>query len=124
MFKFFKDKNVKEDNKKEDDTLIASVSYVVKRNSNGPLIDIELNDYNDESIGALCLILDILGNDMSYIDTINMIKECFLRENRHDLLVKVFSKINPNIKSKILNIRKDKVKDEPYIKPSEMFKQQ
>lgn len=100
------------------------MSYVVKRNSNGPLIDIELNDYNDESIGALCLILDILGNDMSYIDTINMIKECFLRENRHDLLVKVFSKINPNIKSKILNIRKDKVKDEPYIKPSEMFKQQ
>lgn len=120
MFNFFKSK-VQNDIEQQDD-IVASIQYTMVRGSDKALVDVELRDYDSESIDSLCSLLDILGNDLFYIDTINMIKESFIKEKREDILVRIFTKVNSNIKSKLLNSHKEKIKDEPCIKPSDMLK--
>lgn len=121
MFNFFKSQPINNDSEPEDD-IVAAITYAIKRNSKEALVDIELHDYDEQSIDSLCSLLDILGNDLFYIDTINMIKESFMKENREDILIRIFTKVNANIKSKLLNAHKEKIKDEPCIKPSDMIK--
>lgn len=123
MFRFFKKKQQNSPIENEDnDEAIASIRYLVKRDSDGPVIDIELMDYDDESIEGLCSLLEVLGSDMCFIDTVGIIKSSLLSEQKHDMLIKIFSRINDKIKLKLLNINKDKTKNDPVVKPSEMIR--
>lgn len=118
MFKFFQKKPLEED--KEDN--LASISYIIKKDAKTAYVDIELKDYEEESIDALCQLLDILGSDLFYFDTINMVKSSLMQENKHDALIKILTRMNSKIRDKIYNSITDSDKDEPCIKPSEMFK--
>lgn len=120
MFNFFKAKPKEE--KLDDEDISAAVHYIIKKGSNQAIIDVEMHDYDDESVQSLCSLLEILGNDLFYIDTINMIKGSLLEEKREDILIKIFTKINTNIRTKLLNAHADKTKDEPCIKPSDMLR--
>lgn len=120
MFNFF---NTKHEQPIDNET-IASITYLIRKNENGALIDVSLGDYEDESIQALCSLLDILSNDSFYIDTISMIKNSLVEEGREDILATIFSKINSSFRNKIINSAKERIKNEPYIKPSEMFRQE
>lgn len=118
MFNFFrKQKSIKQDD------IVASISYVVRRSSAGALIDVQLNDYDEESIDSLCHLLTVLGSDMFFIDTINIIKSSLIQENQEEVLIKIFSRLNSVIRDKILlqNQQKLELKDEPCIKPSDML---
>lgn len=115
MFNFFRASKV---NKQEND-IAAAIHYVVKKRSNQALIDIELHDYDSDSIDSLCSLLEILGNDMFYVDTINMIKESLLKENREDVLIKILSKLSETLKHKLL-YQNEIHKNEPCIKPSDL----
>lgn len=117
MFKFFKSKN---DEQIPENDVIASVTYLIKKDHNGALIDIELKDYDDESIEALSQILDILGDDRTFIDTINIIKSSFAEKDRYDLLVKIFSHVQPKLRNKLSNLNQPKL-DKPCVKPSEIW---
>jgi hypothetical protein len=119
MFNIFSKKS--EDNQKDEDTL-ASISYVIKRGDNNALIDVQLLDYDAESVEALGSLLEILGSDAFYIDTVNIIKNSFTKQNRFDLIVNLFSKVETSIRNKIINSAKERIKDEPCVKPSEMFR--
>lgn len=116
MFNFFKKKT-------EDvsDEIIASVTYLIKRDKSGPIIDVQLGDNDDESVEALCSILDILGNDMFYLDTINMIKVLLTQSHQEELLIKILTRISDDVRKKILDSKERTPKDEPCIKPSDML---
>lgn len=122
MFNFFKPKTINSQQEPHKDDTMAIISYAIKRDSNKAFVDIELRDYDDESINALCSLLNILGNDLFYIDTVDVIKESFLREKREDILIHILTKVNENIKFKLLNAHTEKIKDEPCVKPSDMLK--
>jgi hypothetical protein len=118
MFNFFK----KKPDEQENTDVVASITYLIKQGSSEPLIDVALNDNDDECVEALCLLLDVLGNDMFYLDTVNMIKSMLLQSHQEDILFKVLTRINNNVREKIVNSHKEKTKDEPCIKPSDMLR--
>lgn len=118
MFNFFNNKS----DQPIDNEITASITYLIRKDKNGALIDVALSNYENESIEALCLLLEILGSDSFYIDTISMIKNSLVNKGREDVLAKIYTKIDENLKNKIINSAKERIKNEPYIKPSEMFR--
>jgi hypothetical protein len=120
MFNFFK-KESEEINISEEGVL-ASITYLIKKNQKGTLIDVQLSDFDNESTEALSSLLEVLSDDSFYVDTINMIRNSLDKEGRYDILANLLSKLELKIKQKIIDSARDRIKDEPYIKPSEMFK--
>lgn len=118
MFKFFQKKPLED----KDEENVASISYIVKKDAKTAYVDIELKDYEEESIAALCQLLDVLGSDLFYFDTINMVKTSLMQDNKHDILIKILTKINSKVRAKIYNSTQESSSTEPCIKPSEMFK--
>lgn len=118
MFNFFHKKISKSQPETQENDIVASISYIIKKNHASPLIDIELMNYNPETIKGFISLLDILGDDRFYIDTINIVKTLLIQENRHDLLIEIFSKIHDKFKARSSSVQNTK----PCIKPSEMFK--
>jgi len=106
----------------EDDNVLAAITYCVTKDSERPLINIEMKDYNEESSIALCDLLDVLSQESSYLETINMLKVGLTKDGQEDLLIKIFTLIGQQAKNKILNVHKESIKDEPCIKPSDMLK--
>jgi len=115
MFNFFK-------NKSEENEVLASITYLIKKDKNNVLIDVRLDDLENESIEGLSSILEVLCNNSFYTDTINIIRDSLIKEGRYDILGNVLSKTESKIREKIIDSAKDRLKNEPYIKPSEMFK--
>jgi hypothetical protein len=120
FFSFFKKSPVESTEK--DNSILASITYYVDKNSTGPVIDIALENYDEESINALCKLIDILGEDISYIETINMIKSALIADKQEDLLLKIFTHISQQSRNRILSAHKESIKDETCIKPSDMLK--
>lgn len=120
FFKFFKNKDQEENSSQPDETL-ASITYLVKRGSPSVIIDIEMNDYDEESSLAMCNIIDILSEDFSYAETIHIIQTALLNDKQEDLILKIFTHISEHSRDKILKTNHDSKKDEPCIKPSDML---
>ena len=76
MFNFFnKPKPVQKDYAEEnDDDFLASISYVFKKDSDNTIIDIQIKDYDEESMEALGSLLLTLSRDACFVETINIIK--------------------------------------------------
>lgn len=120
MFNFFNKSKQKQEN--SDNEIIASITYLVKNNNTGPLIDVQLGEDDNKCIDALCSLLNILGSDMFYVETINMIRKLLIKSNQEDILLKILTRIDYDLRQKIVNSNKEKLKDEPCIKPSDMLK--
>jgi len=120
MFNFFSKRD--RGDEIEDNEVLASITYMVKRNESGALIDVALSDYEEDSTNALCSLLEVLGNEAFYVDTISMIKNSLAQEGRNDILIKVFANIESSLRKKFINSAKEKFQSEPYIKPSDMFR--
>lgn len=100
---------------------LASITYAVYPESPSVMIDISLDDYDTNSTQALCKILDILSEDVSYTETVNMLKIALIEDKQEDLLLKIFTHISNNARLKIINPSSRK-KNEPCIKPSDMLR--
>ena len=73
-----------------DKDILASITYHIVDDGYGtPMIDIGLSDYDAKSIEALCKILDILSQDSSYLETIEMVKNGLIREGQEETLIKI-----------------------------------
>jgi hypothetical protein len=120
LFNFFKKKP---DNEKisESNEILAKISYIVFKDSDSTVVDVELEDYSDESIESLCHIIDTLAEDRAILETINIVKNALVEEGKEDCLIKIFNLISKDTKAKIINGHKDSKADEPCIKPSEVF---
>lgn len=124
MFKFldiFKTKTEPDLKHVHNDNILARVSYLIKKDKNGGLIDIEMQDYDNESVEALCKILNILGNEAFFVETIDMIKASLIKDGQDDILIKILASVSQNIKDKLIHSRNYSKLDEPCIKPSDMF---
>lgn len=104
-----------------DDDKLASITYLIKSGSPSVVIDIEMSDYDEESASAICSIIDVLSEDFTYAETINILQTALLKNGQEDLLLKIFTHVSQHSRDKILKIKQDSKKDEPCIKPSDML---
>ena len=118
LFDFLKNKKT-DNNTNEDNDILARISYIITKNSDSTIVDVELNEYNTECIQALCDIIAVLSEDKFLSDTVDIIKNAMLADNKQDSLIKFFSYLDIQTKNKLLNTHKHK--EEPCIKPSEVF---
>jgi hypothetical protein len=119
LFDFLTSKKTKNDSNDDNSETLAKVSYIINKSSESIIVDVELSEYTDECIQSLCEIIDILSSEKSILDTVDIIKNAMVSDGKQDSLVKFFTYLDIETKTKLLNINtKD---DEPCIKPSEVF---
>lgn len=119
MFEFFKKKPTPTPDKLEQCNTLASITFFVSEHDEMPSIDVAMQDYSDESIIAICLLLQAITTDQGYIEAINMIKSGLIKDSRDDILIQILTTIEPTISKKLLE-RAEKNK-EPCIRPSDML---
>lgn len=118
IFKFFGKEASKENIEKQPE---AAITYYMM-DGQGPLIDIALNDYDSQSIDSLCVLLKTLSHDACFIETIEMIKNGFIKDGHSEVAVKILTQIGETASKKLINSYKESLKDKPCIKPSDMLK--
>jgi hypothetical protein len=111
--------STKEENAEKQ--VLASITFVMEDNSEAPVVDVEIKDYSDQSIKALCVLIDTLAQEKSLLQTVEIIKNAMVEDENEESLVKMFSHISHYTKNKMINSYKDQQIDEPCIKPSEVF---
>jgi hypothetical protein len=109
-----------DENQEEDEDILASITYIVLKNSDDLIIDIAIDDYNEQSIQGLTNILKILSNESCVVETLDMIKKVMIQSGHEDLFLSLLSKIGTQI---ILKQSQKQVEEEnkPCIKPSDMI---
>ncbi|NDD84725.1 hypothetical protein EBZ38_10720 [bacterium] len=129
MFDFLFKKTIdkkedKEISQNEDiNNVLASITYhIIDDENKTPMIDIGLSDYDSKSLDALCKILDILSDESSYLETLEMIKNGFIKERHEEALLKIFTHISEQASKKLIFNKKESIKDQPCIKPSDMLR--
>jgi len=116
LFDFFKNKPAENN---ENDDILARISYVITKNSKSTIVDVELENYDEKCIQALCNIISVLSDNKSLSETVEIIKDAMISDGQQDKLIQFFSFLDLKTKTKLLQSGKDV--DEPCIKPSEVF---
>jgi hypothetical protein len=99
MFNFLKNKEQKPE---ENQDVVASISYNIG-NDNTVEVDVHLEDYDAHSISQLCKILDILSQDIVYMNTLEIIKEGLQKDNAQEALDQIYKHLSLQISDKIVN---------------------
>jgi len=115
--------NIFKKKQNQNNNILASITYLIKKNEKSPILNIEIDNYDEISIESLCYLLDTLGSDACYVETIEMIKDIFIENHQENLLIKILTHVSNSTKSKIVKTYEEKIENEPCIKPSEMLKQ-
>ena len=103
-----------------DESKVAGITYFV--GIDGQLqVDVELFDYEDESITGLSQVLAALSMDKCYLQTVQMIQETLQDEGQDEALLQIYNHLATNPNDKALRIHKEKQKNKPCIRPSEML---
>jgi hypothetical protein len=103
-----------------DESKIAGVTYYVGLDGEVQ-VDVEMFDYEEESITALSKVLTTLSMDSSYLQTVQMIQATLEEEGKNDALVTLYNHLATSPNDKALRIHKEKLKNKPCIRPSEML---
>lgn len=107
-----------DENTKEE--IMAGIKYFI--DDQGEIkVDIELKDYSDESIDALARVLAALSLDDSYLQTVHMLQQSLAAEGQDEALLKIYSHLAANPNDKAVRIHKEKNKETPCIRPSDML---
>jgi len=112
MFKFFKSKQPEQEANK------VSISYLIDQNDTA-LIDISLQDYSEDSIKALCSLLDVLSKDSFYVSTVQMIYDTLSSNGKDDIVMKVLTHISKQDGDKISKFVDKSKESQMCIKPSD-----
>lgn len=115
MFNFFRK------NKQEDKSKPASITYYIDNNSDMK-IDIQLEDYEEESVNALATLLQGLSTDLIFIETVNFVKQGLVKDQREDILMRVLLPITQEVNKKFVSVNKLVKNDKPCVKPSDLHK--
>jgi hypothetical protein len=116
LFNFFKKKQIE-----NNENIVAKLSYIFSKDYDTPVIDVEIQEYNDESMDGLCNILDTLGQDKTYFETIDIIKNFMIQDGQEEYLIKMISRLAPHSKSKIVDGSKQIELDKTCIRPSDIM---
>lgn len=120
MFDFLKNKQSVSTEETIEDNAIASITYKIAKD-NVVYIDVGVEDYDIETVEALCRILDVLSEDSAYIQTIETLKKGFEEVEAKDALDLIYEHIGKQVSQKVVNNVKEYMKDQPCIKPSQML---
>ena len=120
MFDFLKNKQSASTEETIEDNTIASITYKIAKD-NVVYIDVGVEDYDIETVEALCRILDVLSEDSAYIQTIETLKKGFEEVEAKDALDLIYEHIGKQVSQKVVNNVKEYMKDQPCIKPSQML---
>jgi len=116
MFNFFrKQKNTNEEN---INTKI-SITYFIDEDNNAG-IDIMLRDYEEDSVSALCSLLDILSNDAFYINTVQMIQDNLTADEQNNIVMKILTHLAKQPNNRIVTYNKNKKESQICVMPSEI----
>ena len=96
----------------------VSITYLID-SENVPMIDILLNSYDEDSVEALCSLLDVLANNSFYVETVKMISENLAANGREDLLIKILTHISNQKDNKITQFIEDDRESQVYIDPTD-----
>jgi hypothetical protein len=127
MFKEFIDKWLKKteqekiDNVAKEENGIVAITFYVDKDT-VPFVDIVLEEYDENTLNSLCKLLDVLNGENCYLQVIDIIKNAMLKDGEEEKLIRILSHISQQKQSKLERYAKDKLKDEPCIKPSDMMK--
>lgn len=119
MFNFFKKKTEIKKEPVEENNILSSITFFVSEKDQVPYIDVAMQDYSEDSIVAICLLLNVITSDHGYIEAINMLKNGLIKDGRDDILIQILTTIEPNITKKAIE-REEKNKA-PCIRPSDML---
>jgi len=120
MFDFLKNKQQDPAEELDEENPIASITYKIGPEST-VYIDVGVEDYDIETVEALCKILDVLSEDVAYVQTIEVLKKGFEEVNAKDALDLIYDHIGKQVSQKVVNNVKEYMKDQPCIKPSQML---
>lgn len=121
LFNFFKSNENPPKDDSDSSEVLASLSFIMTSDSESPVVDVELKDYDNQCIKALCSLIDMLAQERSLVETVEIIKNGMIKDGKEEYLLDVFSHISDTTKSKMLSTYEDKDTDEPCVKPSEVF---
>jgi len=95
-----------------DDSIDAAIIYYVQKDGE-TCVDIEISDYEDDTIDNFYRLLTTIGNDEVFIETLEIVKQGFLDAEREDLFIKLTKQLSLEF------IQKSE--EEPCLKPSDVL---
>lgn len=110
MFKFFQKKQTVN----VQDTNLAKISYYIDEVNQKPKLSVDLYDYSNESINALCDLIDLIYSDKLALETIAVIQNFLIEAKQEEALIRILLRLESKITEK-------KSSQGPCIKPSEMI---
>lgn len=114
MFNFFKRKTVDQTEPQHK----ISITYLIDENDT-PMIDIDLKDYSDDSIKALCSLLDILSKDAFYVTTVQMIYDTLSSNGKDEIVMNILTHISKQNTDKITSFMDKNKESQVCISPSD-----
>lgn len=121
LFNFFKGLEKKEENVINQEKLLARVTYSFLSDSTSPIIDVELDEYNDECVKALSNIVSTIGEESAYLETVNIIKNSMISDKQESYFIELVTNLTRKSRKKIIDVHNNNELDQPCIKPSEML---
>lgn len=122
FFKNTDDSVEKESTEYFDESKVAGVTYFVGIDGKVQ-VDVEIFDYNNESVDGLSKILNVLSKENCYMKTLEMIQDHFAKDKQEEALISIYEQIagqlplEKNVKVCIENKKPQK----PCIRPSDML---
>lgn len=98
----------------KDEAVDGCIIYYVTK-SGETHVDVELSDYSDSTVDNFCVLMETIGDDSTFLETIDIVKEGFVKAGREDLFVILATRLIQN--ANLLDILKEK----PCIRPSDML---
>ena len=121
LLNFFKGLEKKEENVINQEKLLARVTYSFLSDSTSPIIDVELDEYNDECVKALSNIVSTIGEESAYLETVNIIKNSMISDKQESYFIELVTNLTRKSRKKIIDAHNNNELDQPCIKPSEML---
>jgi hypothetical protein len=114
-------KKQKEKAPAQDDTdLLAAVTFSIDKTGE-MYVDINMEDFDDQSIVALASIVSMISTVKCQLSTIDMIKNAFFQEGKVQEYLKLVTEITVNTQDYLDSMQSRSGENEPYIKPSDMM---
>ncbi len=118
---FNKKKEEKPQELYEEPPVTASITYSVD-NTGEMFVDVNMEDFNDQSINGLSTIISMLSTIKCTLITLEMIKNAFAEEEKFEEYIELITQVTLKNEAVATSDKSDEdSKEEPYIKPSDML---
>lgn len=118
--------NIHTDIDADQEEVLGSVTYYVKKDSDDIFLDLFLSDYTEESIHKFAKILSGIASIRVQLQTIEMLRSCF-DEQDEDIFNKIIYLVIEETNKEVESLKSgsqysDQKESQPWIKPSEIIK--